>query len=94
VPKDRWIEFVFHIIHSDGSDGIVNAWQNGRQVVRHRGPNMEKDSELPRWKIGIYKSTWDERPTLVQGRIVYFDNIKLGNENATLEMMSTFWEKN
>lgn len=94
VPKDRWIEFVFHIIHSDGSDGIVNAWQNGRQVVRHRGPNMEKDSELPRWKIGIYKSTWDERPTLVQERIVYFDNIKLGNENATLEMMSSFSEIN
>jgi hypothetical protein len=88
VPKDNWQEFVFHIIHSETNEGLVEVWQNGKQVVKHLGPNMEKGSELPRWKIGIYKSTWDEQPTRVDKRVIYFDNIKVGNQFADFNLMS------
>jgi len=88
VPKDKWQEFVFHIIHSDINEGLVEVWQNGRQVVSHSGPNMERGSELPRWKIGIYKSTWDDNPTRVDKRVIYFDNIKVGNQFADFSQMS------
>lgn len=88
IPKDNWQEFVFHIIHSETNEGLVEVWQNGKQVVKHFGPNMEKGSELPRWKIGIYKSTWDDRPTSVNKRVIYFDNIKVGNQLADFGLMS------
>jgi hypothetical protein len=90
VPKDQWIEFVYHIIHSEGRDGLVEIWKNGQKVVNHRGPNKYKDSSDPSWKIGIYKSSWAKNRTLTDVRITFFDNIRMGNEHATLDDMRTF----
>ena len=87
VPKNSWNEFVFHIIHSDSATGLVEIWINREKVMAHKGPNMEKGNELPRWKLGIYKSTWDSRATNVDLRIIYFDNITVGNQLAKLSEM-------
>ncbi|MDO6440368.1 polysaccharide lyase [Cyclobacterium sp. 1_MG-2023] len=87
LPKDRWDEFVFHVIHSIGKDGLVEVWRNGEKLVTHNGPNMYREGNLPRWKIGIYKSSWSKRKTDVDLRVVYFDNIKLADENADLNFM-------
>jgi len=86
LPKDRWIEFVFHFVHSFGNDGITEVWMDGEKVVDRKGGNMY-NGELPRWKIGIYKSTWDKKSTLVSKRILFFDNVKMGNEITNFEEM-------
>ncbi len=85
VKKDNWMRYVFHIIHSDGPDGLVEVWRDGEKLVSYQGPNMEKGNDLPRWKVGIYKSTWDEKATKVSLRKIYFDLIKLAGPSATLE---------
>ncbi|MER2998964.1 heparin lyase I family protein [Pontibacter populi] len=88
VTKDKWHEFVFHIIHSYGEDGLVEVWHNGTKVLEHRGGNSYNDAQLPYWKIGIYKWAWnDEQTTDTNKRVLYYDNIKVGNEKATLEEM-------
>jgi len=89
IPKDQWQEFVFHIIHPEPNDGKVEVWQNGRQVVRHLGQNMEMGSKLFKWKKGIFKFTWDDTATRGDKRIIYFDNVKLGNEFENFEIMSS-----
>ena len=87
--KDAWHEFVFHIVHSHGSDGLVEVWHNGRKVLAHRGGNMY-DAALPRWKVGIYKDDWNGSETTDTNlRAFYLDNLMLGNENASLESMSS-----
>ncbi|MEX2409858.1 MAG: polysaccharide lyase, partial [Candidatus Paceibacterota bacterium] len=89
VPKDEWNEFVFHVIHSEKSDGLIEVWKNGKKFATHKGPNLYKDGKHTRWKIGIYKSNWSKKSTDVDLRVTYFDNVRIGNENASLEDMVT-----
>ncbi|ERM84322.1 hypothetical protein P872_14850 [Rhodonellum psychrophilum GCM71 = DSM 17998] len=84
VPKDQWQEFVFHFIHSNDGDGLLEIWRNGDKILTRSGPNIYPGI-LPKWKIGIYKWTWEKTKTSVNKRIVYFDNVRMGNEKATLE---------
>lgn len=89
LPKSQWIDFVFHIVHSKNSDGLVEIWRNGNKILTHNGPNRySNETVLPRWKVGIYKWTWEKRATNVNRRVIYFDNIRIGNENSNLTEMN------
>ncbi|WP_200977079.1 polysaccharide lyase [Echinicola sp. 20G] len=85
--KDKWTELVFHVVHSGGSDGLVEIWQNGTKVLTHKGKNTWDDADLPNWKIGIYKAIWNKSTTDTDRRVVYYDNIKIGNKNISFEEM-------
>jgi len=87
VSKNKWSEFVFHIVHSDKSDGLVEIWRDGVKVVTHKGPNNYKGKDVPRWKLGIYKPAWQNRKSATKVRVVYFDNIKIGNKDSRYEDM-------
>lgn len=90
VPTGSWQEFVVHIIHSPYSDGLVEVWQNGKKVVDHKGGNSYNDAKLPFWKFGIYKWDWNgTRTTDVNRRVLYMDNVRVGNETASLNSMSS-----
>ncbi|UCS92974.1 polysaccharide lyase [Echinicola marina] len=90
VKKDAWNEFVFHIVHSSGSEGLVEVWMNGEKVLHIEGGNMNKDYGLPRWKIGIYKDNWNGSGTTdTDRRVMFFDNVRLGNQNASYEEMTS-----
>jgi len=84
VPKDSWQEFVFHFIHSDKSDGLIEIWKNGEKILTKPGGNIYPGI-LPKWKIGIYKWTWEKTKTNVDKRFLYFDNVRMGNEKSSLE---------
>jgi|GEM_PF-1238752 len=90
VEKDRWNELVFHIIHSSGEDGLVEIWLNGSKVLSLNGGNMDKDFDLPRWKVGIYKDDWNGSETTdTKRRVLFYDNVRMGDENASFEEMSS-----
>jgi hypothetical protein len=86
VTKDIWHEFVFHFIHSHGSDGLIEVWHNGKKIITRNGGNMYNDV-LPKWKIGIYKAAFKYGTSDVTKRIVFFDNIKVGTELNTYNDM-------
>ncbi|MEX2594553.1 MAG: polysaccharide lyase [Anditalea sp.] len=82
ATKDKWHEFTFHVVHSRGKDGVIEIWHNGEKTVTRNGANLS-DGPLPRWKLGIYKPTWaTSTKTDTELRVMYFDNIRMGNENA------------
>jgi hypothetical protein len=88
VTKDTWHQFVFHFVHSYQSDGLIEIWHNGTKLLTHSGGNMYNNVALPKWKLGIYKWKWNgEGTTDTQKRVIYFDNIKAGNGQATLQAM-------
>lgn len=86
LTRDTWHEFIFYFIHSPNSDGHIAVWQNGQQKVARSGGNMYNEF-LPKWKIGVYKGAFEIGTSLVTNRVVFFDNIKVGNENATYRDM-------
>ncbi|WP_187264820.1 polysaccharide lyase, partial [Pontibacter beigongshangensis] len=89
VIKDEWQTFVVHIKHAHGSDGLVEIWHNGKKVVNYVGGNSYDASfDSPRWKLGLYKSDWNNSLTTdVKKRVLYYDEIRMGNEKATLADM-------
>jgi hypothetical protein len=88
VSKDTWHQFVFHFIHSYQSDGLIEVWHNGNKLLSHPGGNMYNNVALPKWKLGIYKWKWNGGGTTdTRKRVVYYDNIKVGNAQATLQEM-------
>lgn len=83
VVKDSWQEFVFHFIHSYQADGLIEVWQNGARVLTHPGGNMYNNAAMPKWKLGIYKWKWNgEESSDTRKRVLYFDNIRVGNALA------------
>jgi hypothetical protein len=88
IEKNVWHEFVFHFVHSYEKDGLIEVWHNGKHVLTHKGGNMYNNVKLPYWKLGVYKAIFKRGPTDVEKRILYYDNIRVGNENATFEVMS------
>lgn len=86
LTLDTWHEFIFCFVHSPYGDGSITVWQNGEQKVSRSGGNMYNEF-LPKWKIGIYKSAFEIGTSLVTNRVVFFDNIKVGNENAAYRDM-------
>jgi len=84
--KDKWHELVIHIIHShDENLGLIEVWYDGVKKITRKGGNLY-DAELPKWKIGMYKASYeplalDKADT--NKRIIFFDNIKMGDQNCT-----------
>jgi hypothetical protein len=92
IEKDTWHYYVFHIKHSSGADGLIEIWRDGTSIAQNNGANMYDLSggvfHAPGWKLGIYKSSWNNnKATNTSKRVVYFDEIKMGDENATLADM-------
>ncbi len=89
--KDVWRAYVIHVKHSSGSDGLIEIWRDGVKIMNRSGANMYAvtgDIHNPKLKMGIYKSNWNgSGTTMTNIRVLYFDDIRLGNENATYEDM-------
>ncbi len=86
ITKNTWHEMVFHFIHSHYADGLVEVWYDGKQVISHRGGNMY-DDVLPKWKIGLYKAAFKYGTSESSKRIIFFDDIAVGNEKGSYEKM-------
>ena len=85
--KDQWHAYVMHIKHSGSSDGLIEIWKDGVKILNRSGANMYAvggDIHNPNIKMGIYKSDWNGSGTTATNiRVLYLDDIKIGNENAT-----------
>ncbi|GAA4305160.1 hypothetical protein GCM10023183_19090 [Nibribacter koreensis] len=88
VTKDTWHEFVFHFVHSFHEDGLIEVWHNGTKILTHNAGNMYNNAVMPKWKIGLYKAAFKSGTSAVAKRVVYFDNIRVGNEQATYQEMA------
>lgn len=92
ITKDTWQAYVIKVRHSSGSTGLVEIWRDGKLILTYKGPNMYRvtgDINNPNWKLGIYKSTWNgTSKTKTSKRVLYFDDIKMGSERATLQEMT------
>ncbi|OKL39548.1 hypothetical protein A3841_00950 [Pontibacter flavimaris] len=90
MTKDVWHNFVIHMVHSTGSDGLIEVWLNDKKVASRSGATIKSGFDLPRWKVGIYKWDWNgSETTNTKKRVWYIDNVRLGNSNATLSEMSS-----
>lgn len=87
IPKDEWHEFVFHIKHATGDDGFIEVWRDGTKIHHITGRNIHQ--EMPKWKLGLYKIAFLDESSPWDSRVIYFDNIRVGNAQSSVEEMSS-----
>jgi len=86
--KGKWTDWVFHVKWSYEEDGVLEIWKNGIKVLSRSGPIGFNDDAGPVMKTGIYKWLWQDPPyvpyveSIVTKRILYADEIYIGNKNA------------
>lgn len=95
VRPGAWANWVIHAKWSPNSDGVLEIWLNGKQVVNRKGPNTyhTPTPHTPYWKIGIYHPEWKTRnaekfqahKATIAKRVVVIDDTRMGNERATYE---------
>ncbi len=82
----KWTDYVVHVKWSLSNDGLIELWKNGVKVFTKTGPNSYPGYATGNYmKSGIYKWRWHSDPASSKTyvRIVYQDEIRIGNENAT-----------
>ena len=79
VVEGEWVEWIIHIKHSTGSDGLVEVWRNGTKQGQYAGMNTYPSYGLPELKLGVYKASWNNGTTNADARIVYYDEIRIAD---------------
>lgn len=86
--RGAWTDFVFHIKWSPHSDGLLEVWKDGQNVVSTKGPIGYNDAVGPYFKFGLYKG-WRDRSSpagVVSTRTLYHDAIRVASgPNAKYE---------
>jgi hypothetical protein len=80
LETDRWLDFVVHVKWSYKDDGLVEVWKNGEKIITEPGPNAYNDQRDHYIKIGMYNFDGISRT-----RVLYYDNIKIGDANTKYE---------
>ncbi len=85
--REKWTDFVFHVKWSLNSDGLIEVWQDGKKVFTKSGPNSYPGYNTGNYmKVGIYKWGWAKGyPSNTTVRVIYADDVRIGNENATYQ---------
>jgi len=82
IKRGQWTDWVFHIKYRYDSQGLLEAWMDGKKVVEHRGPVTQNDKGGGFLKIGLYKWDWKEKRTATSRRALYIDEIRIAGPGA------------
>src|SRR5213080_4399966 len=69
ITKNVWYDFVYHVKWSSGSDGLFQAWLNGKQVMNYSGPNLYVGQSCY-LKIANYHTALGVPVSVVHSRVV------------------------
>jgi len=78
IQKNVWYDFVYHVRWSSNSDGLFDAWVNGKKVLTRRGPTLYSGQSVY-LKLANYHMTvcnWyagcigDQATSVIHDRIV------------------------
>lgn len=89
LEDGAWTDWVFHVDWSWQSDGRMEVWKNGTQVVDRVGPNTFNDQSGNYLKVGVYHPDYqlDTKP-VTPLKVVYHDEVRVGGSDATLSDMT------
>lgn len=89
--KGKWVDWVIHArwSHQDDGVGFIRIWKDGVAIVEDTGPNLFNDAAgMKGPQFGIYKWPWLNGPSDVDERVVYFDEIYVGDHTSSFEAVS------
>jgi hypothetical protein len=79
IPKTKghWMDIVVHHRFST-TNGITEVYVNGNRIINATtGATMAAGEQLYQ-KFGLYKSGWKELDSIVNSRVLFYDEIRFG----------------
>jgi len=74
----KWIDWTFHVNFADDSNGQLQVWKDGEQIVNDRGVNGDRHRDSLFFKIGMYKQGWATgASSSINTRVIKFDDVKV-----------------
>lgn len=88
----KWTVFVINTLMDYRPNGYLKIWKDGTLVIDKTNGIGFNDAKGPFVKMGLYKAIWDTSkswsvPTNVSTRIIYMDDFRVGDANATYASM-------
>ncbi len=91
VISDQWIDFVIHVRWATDTTGLLQVWMNGNQLINRS--NIKTATVVSFFKLGINKFGWGTQTSAVTQRILYFDEVRVGNASSTYNDVAPFLPK-
>jgi hypothetical protein len=80
--QNQWVSWVLHIKWAADQTGIIQVWKNGTLVMditnKQTSPAMGSY-----FKLGINKFGWGIQSSTTSQRVLYFDEVRIGDANAS-----------
>lgn len=74
-PKDRWVQLKVHLLLSEGNDGLMQVWQDGKKILDATGKTLPRAGTIyDRMQVGV---TANARANRTQ--TVYVDDVVISN---------------
>jgi hypothetical protein len=83
LEKGVWSDYVVHAKWSHKSDGLLEIWKDDKLIFTKKGANCYNDTWFPFFKIGIYSWDFTKSKMKTDTRVIYIDEVRLGNAKAT-----------
>jgi hypothetical protein len=80
IPLGQWVDMIYHLRYSTGTDGLVEIWMNGKQVVSYSGPAADPDA-----KNAFYNKIGPYRDRLKVPMTIYYDNYAMGGSMEAVD---------
>jgi hypothetical protein len=80
IPLGQWVDMIYHLRYSTGTDGLVEVWMNGKKVVTYSGPAADPQAKNAFYhKIGLYRDRLEVPMTM------YYDNYAMGGSKEAVD---------
>ncbi len=69
VVRNVWYNFVYHVKWTSGSDGFMDAWVNGVQMMAYRGPTLYEGQGVY-LKLANYHTAFGQASSVLHARVI------------------------
>jgi hypothetical protein len=84
VISNQWVAWVIHVKWANDNTGIMQVWKNGSLVIDRKNTKTAPP-EGAYFKLGINKFGWGSQASSTTQRVLYFDEVRIGNAKASYE---------
>lgn len=81
IVSDSWVSWILHVKWADDNTGVLQLWKDEKLVIdRHHVITSTEPGAY--FKLGINKFGWGTDSSSVSERVLYFDEVRIGNAHA------------
>jgi len=86
VISNQWMAWVIHVKWENDESGLLQVWKNGDLVIDRKNI-ITSTREGNYFKLGINKFGWGIQPSSIEKRVLFFDDLKIGDETSGYDIV-------